>query len=94
VAPDPKESSVNVNFERELAQIEKRLLAEDPLLAAKLATFERLTAPRPRAGRRHVFLLAALVLALLALASALAAGTSTDPPEPSQVIQEYPVGTG
>ncbi|MER6983099.1 DUF3040 domain-containing protein [Streptomyces carpinensis] len=86
---------MNVNFERELAQIEKRLMAEDPLLAEKLATFEQLTAPRPRAGRRrHVFLLAALVFALLALTSALAASTSTDRPRPSQVIQEYPVGAG
>ncbi|MEU0601018.1 DUF3040 domain-containing protein [Streptomyces sp. NPDC006393] len=86
---------MNVNFERELARIEKRLVAEDPLLAEKLATFEQITAPRPRAERRrHVFLLAALVFALLALTSALAAGTSTDHPRPSQVVTEYPAGTG
>ncbi|WP_316745199.1 hypothetical protein [Streptomyces sp. MK7] len=140
---------MNVNFERELARIEKQLVAEDPLLAEKLATFEQITAPWPRgclvdqAGsgcggrcrtsqggggsrcgasatddnaarcgarrrepgmigetppgaerRHHVFLLAALVLALLALTSALAAGTSTDHPRPSQVVTGYPAGAG
>ncbi|MGW0080069.1 DUF3040 domain-containing protein [Streptomyces sp. NPDC003393] len=87
---------MNVNYERELARIEKRLAAEDPLLAEKLATFEQITAPRPRAERRrHGLLLAALVFALLALTSALAAGTSTNnDPRQSQVVTEYPAGAG
>ncbi|MEU6478613.1 DUF3040 domain-containing protein [Streptomyces sp. NPDC047017] len=74
-----------MNFERELAQIEKQLVTQDPLLAEKLETFEQITAPhRPRAARpRHVVLLTAVVLALLALASALAAGTAAEHPRPA-----------
>ncbi|MFB7596552.1 DUF3040 domain-containing protein [Streptomyces sp. NPDC056160] len=84
-----------MNVDRELARIEKHLVTQDPLLASKLKTFEQITAPRPRtAGRRHAFLLAAVVLALLALASALAAGTAAEHPRPPQVVREHPTGTG
>ncbi|MFI2645792.1 DUF3040 domain-containing protein [Streptomyces sp. NPDC018610] len=84
-----------MNFERELAQIEKQLVTQDPLLAEKLETFEQITAPRPRPGqRRRVYLFAAVVLVLLALASALASGTAAEHPRPSQVVREEPAGSG
>ncbi|MBC2869668.1 DUF3040 domain-containing protein [Streptomyces mexicanus] len=85
-----------MNFERELAQIEKQLVTEDPVLAQQLATFERLPAPpRPRSGqRRRVILLAAIVFVLLVLASALGAGTATEHPRPPQVVPERPAGQG
>nr|WP_275419394.1 DUF3040 domain-containing protein [Streptomyces sp. SID8499] len=85
-----------VNYERELAQIEKQLVTQDPLLAEKLETFEQITAPRPpRAGpRRRVYLLAAIVFVLLALTSALASGAATEHPRPPQVVPEQPAGSG
>ncbi|MFF8596238.1 DUF3040 domain-containing protein [Streptomyces sp. NPDC015220] len=84
-----------MNFERELAQIEKQLVTQDPLLAEKLETFEQITAPRPRTGqRRHVLLLAAIVIVLLALTSALAADPVVEHPKPSQVVREEPPGSG
>ncbi|WP_037855112.1 DUF3040 domain-containing protein [Streptomyces sp. NRRL S-340] len=84
-----------MNVDRELARIEKQLVAQDPLLASKLETFEQITAPRPRApGRRHVYLLAAVVMTLLALTTALAAGTADEHPRPPQVVREHPQGRG
>ncbi|GAA5054941.1 DUF3040 domain-containing protein [Streptomyces similanensis] len=85
-----------MNYERELAQIEKQLVTQDPLLAEKLETFEQITAPRPQktGPRRRVYLLAAIVFVLLALTSALASGAATEHPRSPQVVPEQPAGPG
>ncbi|GHD87231.1 DUF3040 domain-containing protein [Streptomyces naganishii] len=83
-----------MDFERELAEMERHLVARDPRLAEKFETFERITAPPPAhgGGKRRALLLAALVCLVIAVGSALAAGAATAasgrPAQRSQVVRQ------